>query len=268
MDLSIVIPCFNEQRRLPPTLGAIRAYAGSREIRSQLILVDDGSRDGTLSVMRAEAARHREVRVVAVAPNRGKGRAVAEGVRVARGDQVLITDADLSTPIEELSKLRAALERGADVAIGSRAAPGAREIDQPLHRRLMGKTFNRLVQTLVLPGFHDTQCGFKLFRGEVAHRLFRGLVTEGFAYDVEVLVRALDAGWRVEEVPVRWFNAGASTVAPLRASAAMLRDLLRLRVHFGHVGWSDGWREPGGWDAADEDRTRVDHSEMVGSRLP
>lgn len=244
MDLSIVIPCFNEQRRLPPTLGAIRAYAAGRDIRSQLILVDDGSRDGTLPRMRAEAGRHPETRVVAVAPNRGKGRAVAEGVRVAQGDQVLVTDADLSTPIEELSKLQAALERGADIAIGSRAAPGAREIDQPLHRQLMGKTFNRLVQTLLLPGFHDTQCGFKLFRGEVAHRLFRALVIEGFAYDVEVLVRALDAGLTVEEVPVRWFNAGASTVAPFRASAAMLWDLVWLRAHFGHLGRADAWLEP------------------------
>jgi dolichyl-phosphate beta-glucosyltransferase len=244
MDLSIVIPCFNEERRLAPTLGLIRAYAARHDTAGELILVDDGSRDGTLSLMRAQAARHPGIRVVAITPNRGKGRAVAEGVRVARGDQILMTDADLSTPIEELPKLQAALARGADVAIGSRAAPGAREIDQPLHRQLMGKTFNRLVQTLLLPGFRDTQCGFKLFRGEVAHRLFADLVTDGFAYDVEVLVRALDAGWSVEEVPVRWFNAGASTVAPVRASAAMLRDLVRLRLQSGHLGPSDAWLEP------------------------
>ena len=244
MDLSIVIPCFNEERRLAPTLGLIRAYAARHDTAGELILVDDGSRDGTLSLMRAQAARHPGIRVVAITPNRGKGRAVAEGVRVARGDQILMTDADLSTPIDELPKLQAALARGADVAIGSRAAPGAREIDQPLHRQLMGKTFNRLVQTLLLPGFRDTQCGFKLFRGEVAHRLFADLVTDGFAYDVEVLVRALDAGWTVEEVPVRWFNAGASTVAPVRASAAMLRDLVRLRLQSGHLGPSDAWLEP------------------------
>lgn len=244
MDLSIVIPCFNEERRLAPTLGLIRAYAARHDTAGELILVDDGSRDGTLSLMRVQAARHPGIRVVAITPNRGKGRAVAEGVRVARGDQILMTDADLSTPIDELPKLQAALARGADVAIGSRAAPGAREIDQPLHRQLMGKTFNRLVQTLLLPGFRDTQCGFKLFRGEVAHRLFADLVTDGFAYDVEVLVRALDAGWTVEEVPVRWFNAGASTVAPVRASAAMLRDLVRLRLQSGHLGPSDAWLEP------------------------
>jgi len=255
MDLSVVIPCFNEERRLPPTLGAIRAYLRRQNIRAELVLVDDGSRDGTLALMRAEAARHPEVRVVAVYPNRGKGRAVVEGVRVARGEQILISDADLSTPIEELPKLQAALDRGADVAIGSRAAPGAREIDQPLHRQLMGKTFNRLVQTLVLPGFRDTQCGFKLFRGEVAHRLFRDLVTEGFAFDVEVLVRAVDAGWTVEEVPVRWFNAGASTVTPLRASTAMLRDLVRLRFRFGHLGASDVWLDRRSRDVADDDRT-------------
>lgn len=255
MDLSVVIPCFNEERRLPATLRAVRRHLRAHQVAGELILVDDGSRDGTLSLMRAEAARHREVRVVALSPNRGKGRAVAEGVRVARGDQILLSDADLSTPIEELPKLQAALARGADVAIGSRAAPGAREIDQPLHRQLMGKTFNRLVQTLVLPGFRDTQCGFKLFRGEVAHRLFGGLVTEGFAFDVEVLVRALDAGCAVEEIPVRWFNAGASKVEPLRASVTMLRDLVRLRVRYGHLVAPDAWLEPWSQNHADDGRT-------------
>lgn len=255
MDLSVVIPCFNEERRLPPTVESIRRYLRMHEIQGELILVDDGSRDGTRSLMRREAARHTDLRVVAISPNRGKGRAVAEGVSVARGDQILVSDADLSTPIEELPKLRAAFARGADVAIGSRAAPGAREIDQPLHRQLMGKTFNRLVQTLLLPGFRDTQCGFKLFRGEVAHRMFDGLLTEGFAFDVEVLVRALDAGCTVEEVPVRWFNSGASTVAPLRASTTMLRDLLRLRVRYGHVGAPDTWLEPWRHARADDGRT-------------
>lgn len=244
MDLSIVVPCFNEQRRLPATLSAIRAYCERGEIRAEVVLVDDGSRDATLALMRAEAARDRSVRVVAISPNQGKGRAVAEGVRVACGDEVLMTDADLSTPLEELPKLRAALRRGADVAIGSRAAPGAREVDQPLHRQLMGKTFNRLVQTLVLPGFRDTQCGFKLFRGPVAHRLFAGLLVDGFAFDVEVLVRALDAGFTIEEVPVRWFSADPSTVAPLRASATMFRDLIRLRMRFGHLEASDAALRP------------------------
>ncbi len=255
MALSVVIPCFNEEHRLPPTVRAIRRYFRLRRIEGELILVDDGSRDGTLSFMRAEAARQSDVSVVAVSPNRGKGRAVAEGVCVALGDQILISDADLSTPIEELPKLQAALGRGADVAIGSRAAPGAREIDQPLHRQLMGKTFNRLVQTLLLPGFRDTQCGFKLFRGEVAHQLFAGLVTEGFAFDVEVLVRALDAGCTVEEVPVRWFNSAKSTVAPLRAPATMLRELVRLRVEYGHAGTPDAWLEAWRSDPADDGRT-------------
>ncbi|MFZ0214506.1 MAG: dolichyl-phosphate beta-glucosyltransferase [Candidatus Dormiibacterota bacterium] len=233
MDLSIVVPCYNEQRRLLPALGALYSYLENAGLDHELILVDDGSTDATLALMRRAAARRHDVCVVAISPNRGKGRAVAEGVRVASGATVLVTDADLSTPIEELAKLEAALDAGADIAIGSRAAPGAREVDQPLHRRVMGKTFNRLVRALLLPGFRDTQCGFKLFRGEVARSLFADLQTNGFAFDVEILWRAQEAGRRVAEVPVRWFNSDSSSVAPITASAAMLSDLVSLRIAAG-----------------------------------
>jgi dolichyl-phosphate beta-glucosyltransferase len=163
--------------------------------------------------------------------NRGKGRALAEGVKVSRGALVLLSDADFSTPIDELPKLEEAIAGGADIAFGSRAAPGAREVDQPVHRRAMGKAFNRMVQVLLLPGVWDTQCGFKLFRGEVARGLFAELETDGFAFDVEILHRARRAGYPIREVPVRWINSGASKVAPVQASAEMLRDLLRIRFH-------------------------------------
>jgi dolichyl-phosphate beta-glucosyltransferase len=230
VDLSVVVPCYNEEARLPGSLSRLEEFLGGQELGFELILVDDGSSDRTRAVIRAAERKHAYVRPLLLSPNRGKGAALAAGVRVSRGRLVLISDADLSAPIEELSKLEDAIVGGADVAIGSRAAPGAREVDQPLHRQAMGKAFNRVVQALVLPGIRDTQCGFKLFRGDVARELFGQLRTAGFAFDVEVLRRALVAGYQVREVPVRWVSSGASRVSPLRDSARMLRDLVRIRL--------------------------------------
>ena len=228
MDLSVVVPCFDEERRLPGALGVAESYLGGAGRGFELILVDDGSRDRTADLM-AEAELNRDyVRSIRL-PHRGKGRAVAEGVCVSRGELVLISDVDFSAPLEELPKLERAIAEGADVAIGSRAARGAREVDQPLHRRLMGKTFNLVVQMLLLPGIWDTQCGFKLFRGEVAHELCAGLRTDGFAYDVELLYLARRAGYRICEIPVRWVNSDTTRVSALRDPASMLRDVVNIR---------------------------------------
>jgi dolichyl-phosphate beta-glucosyltransferase len=143
---------------------------------------------------------------------------------------VLLSDVDFSAPIDELSKLEEAIADGADVAIGSRAKRGAREVDQPLHRRLMGKSFNLLVQSLLLPGIWDTQCGFKLLRGDVARELAGQLRIEGFAYDVELLYLAKLSGYRVCEIPVRWVNSDITRVSALRDSRRMLQDVVRLRL--------------------------------------
>ena len=230
MDLSVVVPCFDEESRLPPSLAAAIAYLEDCGRRYELILVDDGSGDGTPGLIRGAERDHRTVRGVLLSPNRGKGRALAEGVAVSTGDRVLISDADFSAPIEELPKLEAAIAAGADVAIGSRAKRGAREVDQPVHRRLMGKGFNLAVQALLLPGLWDTQCGFKLFRGQVARDLFGRLRTDGFAYDVEVLYEARRSGWEVTEVPIRWMNSDTSRVQAVRHSRQMLADVLRIRL--------------------------------------
>jgi dolichyl-phosphate beta-glucosyltransferase len=145
------------------------------------------------------------------------------------GRLVLVSDVDFSAPIQELAKLEDAIDRGADVAIGSRAKRGAREVDQPLHRRIMGKSFNLIVQSLLLPGIWDTQCGFKLLRGEVARELASSLRIEGFAYDVELLYLANLAGYQVFEIPVRWINSDTTRVSALRDSSRMLRDVMSLR---------------------------------------
>ena len=224
----MVVPCFDEERRLPLALHTAERYLEPGDRSFELILVDDGSSDRTAELI-GEAERRREyVRGVRLS-HRGKGRAVAEGVRASRGEMVLISDVDFSAPIDELPKLVDALAAGADVAIGSRAKRGAREVDQPLYRRAMGKTFNLLVQALLLPGIWDTQCGFKLLRGAVARQLCAELRTDGFAYDVELLYRAKRSGYRICEIPVRWINSDTTRVSVLRDPARMFADVLKIR---------------------------------------
>ena len=229
--LSVVIPCYNEEQRLPRTIEQVERYLEARHAPYELILVDDGSVDGTRQVMDVAAQRNGAVRVEALPRNRGKGRALAVGVKAARGDMILLTDADLSTPIEELDKLESALGDGAGVAIGSRALRASRvEVSQPFYRVVMGKGFNLIVQAVLLPGIWDTQCGFKLFRADVARRIFAHLETDGFGYDPEVLYRARKQGVKIAEVPVVWRNSAPTKVSPVRSSLDMLKHVVRLRL--------------------------------------
>jgi len=228
--LSVVVPCFNEEQRLPRTIELIERYLDARAEPYELILVDDGSADGTRRVMDEAASRHGSIRVVALPGNRGKGRALAEGVMVSGGDTVLVTDADLSTPIDELPKLESALQAGAGVAIASRAIKGSRvELAQPVYRVVMGKVFNLIVQAVLLPGIWDTQCGFKLFRGDVARDVFARLTTDGFGYDPEVLYLAKKKGVRIAEVPVVWRNSAPTKVMAVRSSMDMFRHVVGVR---------------------------------------
>jgi dolichyl-phosphate beta-glucosyltransferase len=228
--LSVVIPAYNEEQRLPRTIEHIERYLDGRGVNYELILVDDGSADGTRQVMDEAAAGNPRVRLESLPSNRGKGRALAAGVAVARGDEVLVTDADLSTPIEELEKLEAALKAGAGVAIGSRSVKGSRiEIQQPIYRVLMGKAFNLIVQIALLPGIWDTQCGFKLFRADVAQPVFAALTTDGFGYDPEVLFLAKRRGVRIAEVPVVWRNSAPTKVMAIRSSFDMFKHVVRVR---------------------------------------
>jgi dolichyl-phosphate beta-glucosyltransferase len=228
--LSVVVPAYNEEQRLRSTIEQIARYLDDKQESYELIIVDDGSSDGTRVVMDEAAARHKAVRLEALPHNRGKGRALATGVAAARGSEVLVTDADLSTPIEELEKLRAALARGAGIAIASRSVRGSRvEVKQPPYRVLMGKIFNLVVQVVLLPGLWDTQCGFKLFRSEIARDAFGLLKTDGFAYDTEVLYRAKKKGVKIAEVPVVWRNSAPTKVSAIRSSADMLWHVLKIR---------------------------------------
>lgn len=227
--LSIVVPAYNEARRIAPTLDRVTSFLRDRP--HEVIVVDDGSRDDTRAIVGAVAARAPAVRLLALPANAGKGAAVRAGVLASRGRAVLFSDADLSTPIEELARLEAALADGADVAIGSRAAPGDVERRQPWLRRIQGRAFHLIVRALgfrAVAAVRDTQCGFKLFRGPVARTLFAELTLTGFAFDVELLELAFGR-FRVDEIAVAWTHADGSKVRPGVDAARMLRDLARIR---------------------------------------
>jgi len=227
--LSIVIPAYNEEARLGPTLATLREWMDAQDHVIEVLVVDDGSSDGTVALAEAVAAEDGRITVWQNGESRGKGFSVGHGVSKATGDLVLFSDADLSTPLTEFSRLEQAIE-GRDIAIGSRALPDSRlEKRQPFYREMMGRTFNLFVQTLVFPGIKDTQCGFKLFRRAAAEATFGLRTIDGFAFDVEILYIARRLGLQVAEVAVRWIDDEASRVDPIRHSAQMFRDMLTVR---------------------------------------
>ena len=228
--ISVVVPAYNETSRLPATLRAMREHLDSAGETYEVIVADDGSTDATVAIATQLAATWPQLRVLDLGRNRGKGAAVRAGMLAATGDLRLFSDADLSTPMGELSRLRERIGGDTAVAIASRAVPGAAiGVHQPGRREAMGRVYNRLVQALVLPGLHDTQCGFKLFTAEAAVACFDPLRTRGFGFDAEVLLRARRHGWEVAEVPVRWDHREDSRVSALRDSLGTLVDLVRLR---------------------------------------
>ncbi len=226
-----MIPAFNEAERLAPTLGRVLSFlADSPDWRpAEIIVVDDGSADRTADLARSHPTVDGVTLSVAVhAVNRGKGAAVRTGFGRCRGAWVLLTDADMSAPIEDLVLLADAADDRV-VAVGSRAVDRRLVTQrQPLHRDLMGRTFNLAIRTLGLTRLHDTQCGFKLFPGNLARDLARAQKLDGFAFDVEILVLARHWGYGIEEVGVHWQHVEASRVMAIRHSSQMLRDALKL----------------------------------------
>ena len=229
LALSVVIPAFNEVDRLEPTLRRVIEFCRAERPAYELLVVDDGSTDGTSALARRVGLECPELRVIELGGNHGKGAAVRAGMLASVGRRVLFSDADLATPIEELGKLEERLDAGDDIAIASRAAPGADiRVRQHPMRELMGRSFNLMVRIAGFGGIRDTQCGFKLFTREAAHDLFGRAAVDGFAFDVEVLWLARGR-YRMAEVPVVWRHVEESKVSPGSDAARMFVDLLRIR---------------------------------------
>jgi dolichyl-phosphate beta-glucosyltransferase len=238
--LSIIIPANNEERRLPSSLRRIDAFVEQQPYESEVLIVENGSHDRTAEVAEAFAAEHPAVRVLREA-RRGKGLAVRRGALEATGEFRFICDADLSMPIEEVNRFLPPAISAYDVAIASREAPGAIRYDEPIYRHLIGRGFNLLVRWLAVPGFHDTQCGFKCFQARAAEDLFRVQQLDGWTFDVELLFVALRRGYTVLEVPIPWYYIAGSRVHLVRDSLGMLVDLFRIRRN-----WSRGAYAPRG----------------------
>jgi len=238
---SLVIPAYNERGRIEACVRGVSDWVRSRPggIDWEVLLVDDGSTDGTAERAREQARVERlPLSVLAYGENRGKGAAIRTGVLASSGDPVLVSDTDLSTPLTEWEKLAARLATH-PIAIGSRALQeDLVRKRQALHRVLLGRAGNRLIQVLAVPGIQDTQCGFKLFRGDVARDLFRAARIERFAWDVEILYLARRRRLAVAEVPVLWFNSPESKVRVVRDAVQTLWDVLRIR--WIHRGRDDG----------------------------
>ncbi|HYA26829.1 MAG TPA: dolichyl-phosphate beta-glucosyltransferase [Thermodesulfovibrionales bacterium] len=226
--LSIIIPAYNEAERLPLTLDRVVAFMAGLPFKSETLVVDNASTDTTKEVILQYSSQYPQVQYLYEAVQ-GKGAAVRTGMLAGQGDYLLICDADLAVPIEEVLKFLPPRLQNYDVAVGSREAQGARRYNEPRHRHLMGRVFNCLVRILIFPGLRDTQCGFKCIRRDIARDLFSASRIDGWSFDVEVLYIARMKGYRIVEVPVNWYYGKNSKVSPARDTWHMIREILRIR---------------------------------------
>ncbi len=228
--LSLIIPAYNEAERLPQTLPPVFDFLETQPYVFEIIIVNNNSSDNTRQIALEYATSRPYIRVIDELAQ-GKGAAVRTGMLAATGDYLFMADADFSMPVEEIAKFLPPQLSQYDVAIGSREAPGAVRYNEPQYRHFMGRVFNFYVKTLAIPGFEDTQCGFKCFRREVAWDILPYQSIDGWAFDVELLFIALRRGYRVVEVPVQWYYGENSRVSPIRDTINMIREVLRIRYN-------------------------------------
>lgn len=229
--LSVVVPAYNEETRLPRSLARLREYYDAQDYPYDVTIVSDGSKDGTAKLVSEFAAANPQFRLIDYSPNHGKGYAVRTGMLAAKGDLILFCDADLATPQEETAKLLPHMVQGADIAIGSRPLrESSLEKHQPFLREMFGRMSNKLIQLLAVRGIQDTQCGFKMFTRKAAHDIFSRCKLDEFGFDFECLMIARDLGYRIDEVPIRWHDQEGSKVVLMRDGPRALRDLIKIRM--------------------------------------
>ncbi|HVP56504.1 MAG TPA: dolichyl-phosphate beta-glucosyltransferase [bacterium] len=229
--MSVVVPAYDEQGRIEDSLLKIKAYMQDAGLGFEIVVVDDGSRDRTPEIVAEFARNDPRIKLVQNRRNLGKGAAVRNGVRSSRGDVVLFSDADLSTPIQEFENLLAWIDSH-ELVIASRSLPDSKVlVHQPFYREMMGRTYNVFVRTLLVRGLIDTQCGFKLMTRRAADAIFRLQRINSFSFDVEMILIARKMGYSVKEVPVQWVNSRASKVHPVLDSVQMLLDLFRIKFY-------------------------------------
>jgi len=228
--LSIIIPAYNEAARLPGTLEQVDAFLSRQPFTSEILVIENGSSDGTFEIARAMENKISNLNVIHE-DIRGKGWAVRQGMLAAAGDFRFICDADLSMPIEELLRFLPPLLEEMPIAIASREAPGAVRYNEPEFRHLVGRAFNLVVRLLILKGLNDTQCGFKCFRADVAEKIFPLVTIKGWTFDVEALFIARKTGYTIIEIPIPWYYKSQSRVKVLRDSIQMGLDLVKIRLN-------------------------------------
>jgi glycosyltransferase involved in cell wall biosynthesis len=231
VDLSIIIPAYNEEHRLPPTLERVARFLTTQPLRTEIIVVDDGSKDDTCGVVERAMSQYPNLRLVRQSPNRGKGAAVRMGMLAARGQIRVMCDADCSMPPEQMPRLLAPIIAcETEIAIGSRYVEGARtDVKQPLYRVLWSRLANKVIQRSLVPGVRDTQCGFKAFTAEAARDLFRRARIDGWAFDLEILALARRRGYGIKEIGVEWVDDRRSRINPLKDMWKVIREALTIR---------------------------------------
>jgi glycosyltransferase involved in cell wall biosynthesis len=227
--VSIIIPAHNEQNRLPGTLEKIFHFLEQQTFTAEVIVVENGSADRTLEIAENFAKQHANLRVLQ--SNKGKGAAVQHGMLSARGEYRFMCDADLSMPVEEIVKFIPPRLQDFDIAIASREANGAVRYNEPAYRHWGGRGINFIIQTLILPGLNDTQCGFKCFQAEVAEDVFRRQTLLGWSFDIELLYIARRHGYHILEIPIHWHHFSDSKVNALRDALQMIRDIFRIHAN-------------------------------------
>jgi dolichyl-phosphate beta-glucosyltransferase len=230
-DISVIVPAYNEQKRITGTLKAINGYFSNKPLTRQIIVVDDGSSDDTLGVVENIRKEINDLSVITYNPNRGKGYAIKKGVEESHGEYILFTDADNSTPIEEFEKFYPFLKDNM-VVIGSRYVAGSNVVvRQPWYRVLLGRLANMVIQIFILDGLRDTQCGFKAFRHEAAREIFSRMKVNRFGFDIETLAIARLLNFPVREIPVSWYNSGESRIRPVADAIRTFAELLYIKLN-------------------------------------